>query len=57
MHSHYRKIWGMRLNYIQQDIEAMQKTLNIRSLVINKAQETDIYIKFADLCLSSNNSS
>lgn len=34
----------------------MQKTLNIRSLVIDVAEETDYYIKFSNICRKSGNS-
>lgn len=55
--NHLYSLWCKRLEYQPpQDFEVWQKSLNLRSLVIDKAEEIDYYLKFAKLALDSGNS-
>ena len=48
-----RSIWDKRLGYIQRDITPWQKTLALRSMVIKKTDDIDVYIRYANLCRKS----
>ncbi|KAJ7429881.1 phosphatidylinositol 3-kinase [Mycena galericulata] len=48
-----RKTWMKRLQGCQPDVEVWQRVLQVRTLVINPESEPDMFIKFANLCRSS----
>jgi len=52
---HLKDLWSFRLEFMAQDVESMQKTLNIRSLVIDISEDTNHYVKLADLCSKKGN--
>ncbi|KAJ7879902.1 phosphatidylinositol 3-kinase TOR1 [Mycena olivaceomarginata] len=48
-----RKTWMKRLEGCQPDVEVWQRVLQVRTLVINPESDPDMWIKFANLCRSS----
>ncbi|KAJ6515088.1 phosphatidylinositol 3-kinase [Mycena vitilis] len=48
-----RKTWMKRLEGCQPDVEVWQRILQVRTLVINPESDPDMWIKFANLCRSS----
>lgn len=43
-------LWKVRQNHMQKDIDIWQKILTIRSLVKDRTDDVDLYIKYANLC-------
>ena len=43
-------LWKIRQSHMQKDIDIWQKILTIRSLVKSRAEDVDLYIKYANLC-------
>lgn len=54
---HLKELWSYRLQFMAQDVEPIQKTLNLRSLVIDISEDTTHYLKLADLCTKKGYSS
>lgn len=52
---HLKDLWSFRLEFMAQDVESLQKTLNIRSLVIDISEDTNHYVRLADLCSKKGN--
>ncbi|KAF8216580.1 phosphatidylinositol 3-kinase [Mycena galopus ATCC 62051] len=48
-----RATWMKRLDGCQPDVEVWQRVLQVRTLVINPESDPDMWIKFANLCRSS----
>ncbi|GHJ88255.1 hypothetical protein NliqN6_4657 [Naganishia liquefaciens] len=48
-----RKTWMKRLKGCQPDVEVWQRILQVRTLVLNPMEATDMWIKFANLCRKS----
>ena len=48
-----RMTWTKRLRGCQQEIDVWQRMLKVRSLVLEPAQNIDMWIKFANLCRKS----
>ncbi|WFD44630.1 non-specific serine/threonine protein kinase [Malassezia psittaci] len=48
-----RSIWMKRLQGCELDVEVWQRILSIRSIVITPADDTETWIKFANLCRKS----
>ncbi|CAK5267693.1 unnamed protein product [Mycena citricolor] len=48
-----RKAWMKRLSGCKRDVEVWQRVLQVRSLVINPESDPEMWIKFANLCRSS----
>ena len=46
---HLKELWSYRMEFIAQDVESLQKTLNLRSLVIDISEDTSHYVTLADL--------
>ena len=44
------ELWTIRRGHMQKDIDIWQKILTIRSLVKSRAEDVDLYIKYANLC-------
>ncbi|THC91833.1 hypothetical protein EYZ11_008703 [Aspergillus tanneri] len=49
-----RETWNKRLLGCQQNVEAWQRMLNVRQLVMSAQENQDMLIKFANLCRKSN---
>lgn len=47
---HLKELWSYRMEFMAQDVESLQKTLNLRSLVIDISEDTSHYVTLADLC-------
>lgn len=52
---HFKDLWSFRLEYMAQDVESLQKTLNLRSLVIDISEDTNHYVTLAELCNKKGN--
>jgi FKBP12-rapamycin complex-associated protein len=52
---HLKDIWSYRLEFMAQDVESLQKTLNLRSLVIDISEDTNHYVTLAELCNKKGN--
>ena len=48
-----RLTWTKRLKGCQKNVEVWQRMLKVRSLVLGRAQNTEMWIKFANLCRKS----
>ena len=48
-----RAIWMQRLQGCELDVEVWQRILSVRSIVITPADDTETWIKFANLCRKS----
>ena len=48
-----RSIWMKRLQGCELDVEVWQRILSVRSIVITPADDTETWIKFANLCRKS----
>ena len=48
-----RLTWTRRLKGCQKNVEVWQRMLKVRTLVLGKAQNTEMWIKFANLCRKS----
>ncbi|TIB14647.1 hypothetical protein E3P89_00930 [Wallemia ichthyophaga] len=48
-----RKTWMKRLKGAQPDVEVWQRILQVRTLVLSPAEDTQMWIKFANLCRKS----
>ncbi|WFD05627.1 non-specific serine/threonine protein kinase [Malassezia vespertilionis] len=48
-----RAIWMKRLQGCELDVEVWQRILSVRSIVLTPADDTDTWIKFANLCRKS----
>ena len=49
-----KDIWEDRLNGCERNIDIWQKILSVRSLLLNKNENMDSWLKFAKLALKSN---
>ena len=52
---HLKDLWSFRLEFMAQDVESLQKTLNLRSLVIDISEDTNHYVRLANLCAKKGN--
>lgn len=53
---HLAALWSKRLEYQpSQDLEQWQKSLNIRNLLIDKAEDIDYYLRFSQLAQDAGN--
>jgi hypothetical protein len=48
-----RKTWTARLKGCQRSVEVWQRILRVRALVITPKEDSEMYIKFANLCRAS----
>ena len=53
--NHFKDLWSYRLKFMAQDVESLQKTLNLRSLVIDTSEDTNHYVTLAELCNKKGN--
>lgn len=48
-----RKTWTARLKGCQRSVDVWQRILKVRALVITPKEDTEMYIKFTNLCRKS----
>jgi FKBP12-rapamycin complex-associated protein len=48
-----RRTWTARLKGCQRSVEVWQRILRVRALVITPKEDSEMYIKFANLCRAS----